>query len=64
MKGSRLVNIYSNETRVHQDKLDVVIDGFYELVKKELPKEAQSVQVIKSILEDISSDLEAKQLAL
>lgn len=55
---------YENGVVISKSKIQKVLAGFMELIKKELPEEALSVTVLDSVLEDIKSQIHSARLRL
>lgn len=62
----RLNEIYSygNRIVVSRNKIEKISNDFIEIIKKELPEEAQNITVIDSILSHVKSDIHLKKLKL
>lgn len=55
---------FGNGIIVDEAKINVISNAVIENIKKELPEEAQCIEVIESVLEEVKSNIRRKRLQL
>ena len=55
---------YGKDIVVSQDSIDAITEGFVEIIKKELPREALCTKVVDSMLTEIKDTIHEKMLLL
>lgn len=54
----------ANTTYLDEDKVNLVVESVIETIKKGLPEEAQTVEVMEYIADQIKETLKGKRIAL